>query len=240
MKKVKIEMSKEINVYTFDELKGASREKAIDIISKEILDIRSDETGALKESWLEYLNDIFPNSDLEVQFSLGYCQGDGVNIYGDLNLFDVSDYLEKKGKVSDKITEYIKLIKQENIHIDINTTRNDRYSYCKAHELKGDIIEELSYQLITWVGILEAEIDYKELEKFERDVITMLEDLCIEFEKDGYKYFYECDEDEIEYYINDMEYMFLENGSIYNSCDFIGDRTNLQEIDVNINVIDVA
>ena len=37
----------------------------------------------------EELSHRFPKSDLKVQFSLGYCQGDGVNVYGTLNLKDV-------------------------------------------------------------------------------------------------------------------------------------------------------
>ena len=39
-----------------------------------------------------YLKENFPRSELEVTYSLGYCQGDGLNIYGKVNLYD---FLEK-------------------------------------------------------------------------------------------------------------------------------------------------
>ena len=37
----------------------------------------------------EELSHRFPKSDLKVQYSLSYCQGDGLNVYGTLNLKDV-------------------------------------------------------------------------------------------------------------------------------------------------------
>ena len=37
----------------------------------------------------EELSHCFPKSDLKVQYSLSYCQGDGLNVYGTLNLKDV-------------------------------------------------------------------------------------------------------------------------------------------------------
>ena len=44
----------------------------------------------------EELSHRFPKSDLKVQYSLSYCQGDGLNVYGTLNLKDVLYNLSKK------------------------------------------------------------------------------------------------------------------------------------------------
>ena len=33
------------------------------------------------EDSMTYINELFPNSKLDIQFSLGYCQGDGFNIF---------------------------------------------------------------------------------------------------------------------------------------------------------------
>ena len=42
---------------------------------------------------------LFPNSNLKVEYSLNYCQGDGLNIYGELNIKDILKYLDFKDVV---------------------------------------------------------------------------------------------------------------------------------------------
>lgn len=60
----------------------------------------------IAHSW-EYMDDFnweiqdvicneFPNSDIKVQWSLDYCQGDGVNLYGVLDYKDAIEFIKKK------------------------------------------------------------------------------------------------------------------------------------------------
>lgn len=74
---------KEIKAYTFPELTGEAKEKAKEwYLNDETL------SWELTNNYESDLSCIFPNSDLKVQWSLSYCQGDGVNIYGSVNMED--------------------------------------------------------------------------------------------------------------------------------------------------------
>ena len=75
---------KEIKAYTFPELTGEAKEKAKEwYLNDETL------SWELTNNYESDLSCIFPNSDLKVQWSLSYCQGDGVNIYGSVNMEDI-------------------------------------------------------------------------------------------------------------------------------------------------------
>lgn len=75
---------KEIKVFTFPELNGEAKEKAKEwYLNDEILSLE------LTNDYKNDLSYIFPRSELEVQWSLSYCQGDGVNIYGSVNIEDI-------------------------------------------------------------------------------------------------------------------------------------------------------
>lgn len=80
---------KEIKAYTFPELTGEAKEKAKEwYLNDETL------SWELTNNYESDLSCIFPNSDLKVQWSLSYCQGDGVNIYGSVNMEDISPFLK--------------------------------------------------------------------------------------------------------------------------------------------------
>ena len=72
------------NVYSYSELSNEAKEKAKEDYLNDYC--RSE---ALTEIYMEDLKNIFPNSDLKIQWSLNGCQGDGVNIYGNLNINDI-------------------------------------------------------------------------------------------------------------------------------------------------------
>lgn len=75
---------KEIKAYTFPELTGEAKEKAKEwYLNDESL------SWELTNNYESDLSCIFPNSDLKAQWSLSYCQGDGVNIYGSVNMEDI-------------------------------------------------------------------------------------------------------------------------------------------------------
>ena len=75
-----VKFIKHVKVYPFSELSEEAKEEA----KRWYL---NDETRC-NDLTLYYESDIgciFPNSDLNVQWSLNSCQGDGVNIYGSVN-----------------------------------------------------------------------------------------------------------------------------------------------------------
>lgn len=93
-------VQKMYKVFSFSELS----EKAKDKVRQWYLndDLRTD---IFTEDCLYRLGELFPNSDLKVEYSLGYCQGDGLNIYGDLRLDDVMEYI-KDNFTEDRVYHY--------------------------------------------------------------------------------------------------------------------------------------
>lgn len=156
----------------------------------------------------QYLKENFENSDLRFAYSLGYCQGDGFNIYGTLDLFD---FLEKwHGTEEDKkiLTEYFE------IKNDFEFYKNHRYSYsCKFIDKKRlvDTVEEYCEILKNYnVKNINENLLFKVL----KDAIEFFEDLDEQFEKIGYKHFYEVDEDTLEEYCEINDFYFTENGDL--------------------------
>jgi hypothetical protein len=86
----------------------------------------------------EALRNLFPNSELKVQYSLSHCQGDGFNIYGDFYFEDFLPYW----KASDGDKDTIKLCLE---HVDEAYTLryNYRYSYSMKSIDKGELEELL-------------------------------------------------------------------------------------------------
>lgn len=68
-------------VYNFNELSDKAKEKV-----KEWY-LNGQDAEFFYEDSMAYINELFPNSELDIQFSLGYCQGDGFNIYGEISFF---------------------------------------------------------------------------------------------------------------------------------------------------------
>lgn len=80
------EVTMVFNVYRFEEL----NEKAKKVVKQWYLDGQdsSDFNDILKSE----LDLFFPNSELNANYSLNYCQGDGVNIHGIISLKDVLEF----------------------------------------------------------------------------------------------------------------------------------------------------
>lgn len=152
------------------------------------------------------INQIFPNSNIKYQYSLCYCQGDGFNLYGELNLWDIWDKI--KNKFNDK---EIKFIEWTLSHIDCTykLEENRRYDYCICDN--QNVLEDItSYMELNCY----RNIKYDIIEKFEKLTSKYLYELCKEYEKMGYKELYELSDTNIEdYECNGL--VFNEDGTIY-------------------------
>lgn len=156
------------------------------------------------------LSEIFPNSKLEVQFSLSSCQGDGLNIYGNVNYNDIyAVIVEGSAKFTEKEKKYIAWFIKE-FASDYKMIENPRYGYCYScmWDFTESIIEDMEYSNIRG-------IKYDVLEKFNEAVKEYFENLCSEYEKWGYEYFYNVDEEEMIDMCYGNGWMFTEDGSIF-------------------------
>ena len=84
----KIKIVKEFELYNYEELSSEAKEKA----KREYLD--NLEPALFTDMVETDLKTVFPNSDLKVQYSLNYCQGDGLSVYGSLDFEDSFNILK--------------------------------------------------------------------------------------------------------------------------------------------------
>lgn len=192
-------------VYDFSELSDEAKEN----VKKWYLDdpCRSD---FFYEDILIYLKENFPESDLDVAYSLAYCQGDGLNIYGTLNLFDFLPFWDATEKEKRTIKFYL-----YNTDSAFDFAKGNHYCYsCKRFDKKdieyfaSDIVYELQTQNF-------KNINKDIIEKFISDMLDYFYDLDRKFEKQGYEYLYNCYLDEVEDFCSCNDYLFYADGSFY-------------------------
>ena len=89
------ENKREIKVYEYKELTEAAQKKAREEMEQDKInsDIGNDQFKMILDDNIECL---FPKSNLKYEYSLNSCQGDGFNLYGDLNLYDMLDKIQDK------------------------------------------------------------------------------------------------------------------------------------------------
>ena len=198
------------DVYTYDELSDQAKETAREKVRDRILQWRGDDSGVFTDSCDTTLKELFPNSDLNVQYSLSYSQGDGFNTYGKL---DVSDLLNVDltayplngsniKPLEDK--DAIKTVcdKADVTTIDLEYNRPYAYSLADRIEVVPDYDVELTDKETGLLG---------ELETFARDVMKRINN---QLEDDGNNWFYEVTDEDIQEEISSQELEFTEDGEI--------------------------
>lgn len=161
-----------------------------------------------KDDCEEILHCEFPHSELNVEFSLSYCQGDGLNIYGSINLLDLWNKIDKN-KYTDKEKKFMEYVLKEYSML-YDMPQNWRYGYCMSSSwnFTENIISDMEYANLRG-------IKYDVLKKFDEDCKEYMEKLCSDFESDGYSYFYEVDDDEMIDMCEANEWEFTADGKIF-------------------------
>lgn len=197
MRKVSIEY----NVYRFEELTEKSKELVRDWY------LNCQESYIFTEMCEDRLHELFPESNLNVQYSLSNCQGDGLNIFGTIML---DELLEKIfDKFNEKEIKFFKWVFSE-VHSEYKMPMNRRYCYCICD--RNDYFEDVLYYLDQWYY---RNIPEKTIDKFNKYAQEYLCNLCKEMEENGYSYFYEISDSDLQEYCNDNDYEFLENGKLF-------------------------
>lgn len=170
-----------VNVYKYDELCEKAKER---VKTDYLQDCRT--AYEFSEICEEELLTLFPHSSLKVEYSLSYCQGDGLNIYGVLDLEDA--FMRVISDLTDE-EQYtlIKLLGKN--HYKYRMRQNGRYSYsiCDRHFYVEDLIPENE----------DDEAVMSALAKFNHVVRQNLVELCGTFERMGYEFFYEVSDEDM-------------------------------------------
>lgn len=205
-----VTITKTYDVYKYNELSDSAKEKV-----KEWY-LQGQEPFIFSEDCKEDLRNLFGKNNLDVQYSLGYCQGDGFNIYGKISAESIFNCLEKHNggtqlaKFENILTEKEKktILHYAEECGDIEIPMNSRYCYSLADYI--DIADAWEYDLY---GYKNVNLDV--LDKFEEMVKGIFNTLCSSYEKWGYEYFYEISDEDLEEMCEVNGYEFLEDGTIF-------------------------
>lgn len=203
----------EYRVYKYNELSDEAKEKV-----KEWY-LKGQEPFIFTEIVKEDLNCLFGKNNLDVQYSLNYCQGDGLNIYGEIDAGTIFECLDKhNGGTQFEEFENVLTNKEKRTILHyakecspIKLPINNHYCYSLADYI--DIVEDWGYQLEYYSEY--SNINLEALKKFEKLVRNIFHKLCKHYEEWGYDYFYEISDEELEEMCEDNEYEFLEDGTIF-------------------------
>lgn len=185
---------KEIKVYKFNELSSEAKE----VVKQwwlNNLDPSDFENDCLEELKCEY-----GIETLNVSFSLGYCQGDGFCMYGEISTYGIDERIWKI--FTQGLTKRQKEIAGDDIS-KIKFTKFD-YHYSHAHTVRIEI--EDNYENPKHEQILQ---------KVEENVKAWYFAECKKFENYGYAFFYEISEEDLNKICEANIYEFLENGKYY-------------------------
>lgn len=194
------------NIYQFNELNAAAKERVRQRFLND--EVRNDE---FCENCQTYLNQHFPRSDLKPHYSLSSCQGDGFNIEGTVDFFDVFE--EIKEKFTEEETNLLESY-FNNSKPEFKFTVNRRYGYsCKFIDKKyiDDYVDTVAEDLISWSIKANPQL----LKEFFIEMLDYFEELDKKFEKDGYDYLYNISDEEVDEICAANDYEFLEDGTLY-------------------------
>lgn len=206
-------VTKTYEIYKFNELSEEAKEN----VKRWYLD------GLFPDMFTDDCNEdlkaLFGENDLEVQYSLASCQGDGFNIYGKIDAESIFKCLENHNggtqleRFENVLTDEEKqtILQYANECGKIELPMNSRYCYSLADYI--DIKDNWEYDLENYYGY--ENINVEVLEKFETMVRKIFRTLCKSYEKQGYDFFYEIDEEDLEEHCEANGYEFLEDGTIY-------------------------
>lgn len=198
-----------VNVYKYEELCEISKEH----VKTDYLDTCRT-ACEFSEICENELSDLFPHSSLRVEYSLSHCQGDGLNIYG---ILDLEDALMRVMFDMDDEEQYILTKLLDKNHYTYRMRQNGRYSYsiCDRHFYIEDLIPEneddVAFTKFDGSTVMSA------LAKFNDLVRENLVELCGTFEQMGYEFFYEISDEDMREICEANDWEFTANGMIF--CD---------------------
>lgn len=199
------------NIYKYEELSESAKES----VKGWYLPMRNDDFCDYVKHDIKRL---FDNADVKVQYSLASCQGDGLNIYGEVSAEDIFDCLAKSNeytllaKYADVMTDAEKdtILYYAGYCNDIELPYNHHYCYCLADRISfaDDWFDSLEYEDY-------ENIQIETIRKFEELVQDIFHTLCKYYENDGYEYLYEISDEEMQELCEANEWEFYIDGTLF-------------------------
>lgn len=201
-----------IDLYKFEELSEEVQEK----IKQNYLDRK--DPFFFTEDCMEQLKNLFPNSELKVQYDFSYCQGSGLNIYGDLWFMDIFNAYKIQAIKSPFTNEEERILETVAETIDtVSLDENIRYTYSliDRDDFAEQIINDYEDNFEDF-EIPESHVNL--IKRLDREIKKIFNSLVETFYKNGEKNFYKVTQAEIEEEYAFQGY-FINDGSRYYSID---------------------
>lgn len=209
-------ITRKYKVYEYKELSKDAKEKA----KQWFLDDNGLRFENFKDIYEQNLLNISPTSFLHLQASLGYCQGDGVNIYGELNIEEVLNlpinkntgdrFADLKDYFTSKEIKTLQFYMKECTNY-IDLPYNSRYCYCYVDQIDMD-----KWSNDLWLNGY-RDINEEVIEKLKRYIIKIFTRLCKKYEEYGYDYLYHVDDEEMQFQCEENHWYFNKDGSFFAS-----------------------
>lgn len=200
------------NVYKYNELNTKAQERVMEWY---VANYRTPEL--FSEMLDEDLEMLLGKNDLDVEYSLNYSQGDGLNVYGSIPLTQILDEAERCSWLitcfdafRNCFTEYEKaLIRRYAEDYDtVNIPRNtsNMYHYCHADHIDyaGDYMSNVG-----------DDADADLLNRVNAALISLFSELCASYEEWGYEFLYDVDDDTLSEVCEANGWEFTEDGELY-------------------------
>ena len=192
-------ITKEFKIYTYEELSEKAKEKA----KQNYID--SLDPNDFTYMVIENLSAI-DLKNLRPHYSLSCCQGDGLCLTGYIDFDEINSELKKIFYKDFTFLDYktLKSLKEYS-RIDFNHIGR----YCHKHSIEIDVYIDGSFY--------DKKCNNHKIltDKLIKNVKKWYFDKCDQYEKWGYNFFYEIEEEDLQEYFECMEYEFYENGSVF-------------------------
>lgn len=192
-------ITKEVKIYSYSELNEEAKNKVrYDYINNLDSSIFTEQIiEDLREKGLE---------NLRPYYSLNYCQGDGLCIYGSIDFKEITGELKNIFYQDFKLSDY-KALKKLKEYSQISFNHSGRYYHKYSVDIDIYIDGNLSPK--------GYENQRKIADKLLANIKEWYLDLCDEYEKWGYEFFYGITNDELQKYCDTMEYEFFQDGTLF-------------------------
>lgn len=194
---------KKVDVYSFDELSTKAKDNVREIFLETR---RSLEDECFIDNCHEYLVECGVvcggESELNIHYSLSFCQGDGLCFDGKIFFTDV------KNKFFQQMTKGFTLEETEIIFNNVDNILlykiNHRYHHVNT------------VKIMLCIPDMDIEEKYSALfDKLLKRVQEWYEQTCRVLEKEGYEFFYYADDKEVEKWCAYFGYEFTKDGKLY-------------------------
>jgi hypothetical protein len=196
---------KEFTVYQFNELSEEAKQK---VRENYIDEYRS--ADCFSSDVIEVLKSEYGLYSLTPQYSLGYNQGDGLCLVGEITPNELKGDMFKAIAFKDLSESDVESI--DGLIDKISFTNTTRYSYAKSVDIDEDV------DLAKWCEL--PEYTKRLVDKVVENVKNWYFNEAKIFEKEGYDYFYEISDEELQEWGDDEGVWFSETGQIMEHLNF--------------------